>query len=106
MANEPQRTIFTLCDAIVGGQNDGPLQPQPLASGALFFSNDSFLSDEVAGYLYRLQHDKIPLLAQATKINEKKEYDIIANGRKIKMVDVCEIGISAEVPKGWDGYDS
>lgn len=106
LANEPQRTIFTLCDAIVGGQKDGPLQPQPLASGVLFFSNDSFLSDEVAGHLYRLHLDKIPLLAQASKMNEEKEYDIIANGNKIKMKDICKFGISAEVPKGWIGYDS
>ncbi len=105
LADAPQRTIFTLCDAIIGGQNDGPLRPQPVASGVLFFSNDSFLSDEVAGNLFKLRIDRIPLLKQAAKINTKTEYDIILNGCKVKMEDIRNVGISAEVPKGWIGYD-
>lgn len=101
MAMTPQRTIYTLCDAIVGGQKEGPLYPDPLASGVLFFSNDSYLSDEVAGNLFQLNLNKIPLLAQAAIQNKKKEFEIILNGSIVSMKDVRDIGIEAEVPSGW-----
>ena len=104
MSTTPQRTLYTLCDAIVGGQKDGPLSPEPLASGALFFSNDSYLSDEVAGNLFKLELNRIPLLYQARLQNEKKDYDIILNGKKVSMADVRDIGIKAEVPSGWWNY--
>lgn len=106
MSDTPQRTMYTLCDAIVGGQNEGPLYPEPLPAGVLFFSNDPYLSDEVAGNLFKLNLDRIPLLAQAKRINSEKKYQIILDGKDVSMEDVREIGIEAVVPAGWLNYNS
>lgn len=105
MSEIPQRTLYTLCDAIVGGQNEGPLYPEPLATGVLFFSNDPYLSDEVAGNLLKLNLDRIPLLAQSKKINSKKDYSIFIDGEIVNMEDVRNIGIEAIVPLGWSDYN-
>lgn len=106
LSDSPQRTLYTLCDAIVGGQNDGPLYPDPLPSGVLFFSNDPFLSDEIAGYLFKLDLDKIPLLREAKSLNEKKEKIIMIDNREVSIDDVKHIGVEAQVPSGWVGYNS
>ncbi len=105
LSDLPQRTMYTLCDAIVGGQNEGPLYPEPLPSGVLFFSNDPYLSDEVAGNLFKLNLDKIPLLKEARLLNEKKDKEISVNHSIVSINYVRSIGIEAQVPSGWVGYN-
>lgn len=106
LSDIPQRTLYTLCDAIVGGQNDGPLYPEPLPSGVLFFSNDPFLSDEIAGYLFKLNLDRIPLLREAKALNEKKEKILLVDNKEVSIDDVKLLGVEAQVPSGWIGYNS
>lgn len=105
LSDKPQRVLYTLCDGIVGGQNNGPLIPNPLASGFLMFSNDPYLSDEIAGILFKLNLDKIPLLRQAKDENKDKNIKIMLNGSLADKASISAIGIKAEVPDGWIGYD-
>jgi len=104
LAQTPQRVLYTLCDGIVGGQNNGPLIPEPLASGVLMFSNDSYLSDETAGLLFQLKINRIPLLRQASILNKDKDCEITINGNLVNRKDVSNISIAAQVPDGWIGY--
>lgn len=105
LADSSQRTIYTLCDGIVGGQGNGPLSPEPLPLGIVAFSNDSFAMDEVAGRLFKLNLDKVPLLKEAKRINQQKTIDYYINGNKVKLVDVDAYAVDVIMPPGWVNYD-
>lgn len=44
----PQRTLFTIIDGVIGGENKGPLEPDPNPSGVLIAS-ENFLSADIIG---------------------------------------------------------
>jgi uncharacterized protein (DUF362 family) len=54
MASSPQRRVVHLADAIIAGQGDGPLAPQPLPLGLLIAGNNAASMDwfgaRVLGY--------------------------------------------------------
>jgi len=62
MADVPQRTLYSLCDGIVGGQGDGPLNPEPLRLGMISFANNNAMTDICFGTLMAFDVTKIPLL--------------------------------------------
>lgn len=105
LADKPQRTIYTLCDGIIAGQGNGPLSPDPLALGVIAFSNDAFAMDEVAGKLYKLNIDKIPLLKEVKRLNGQKSISYYVNGRKIELSDYDSYAIDVIMPPGWINYD-
>ena len=59
ISNTAERSLYTICDGIIGGQGNGPLSPEPLPLGIITISNDYFLMDEIVGYLLNLNIDKI-----------------------------------------------
>jgi len=102
LSNEQQRTIYSLCDGIVGGQGDGPLNPSPLPLGIIAFSNDSYLIDFIVGKIFRLDIEKIAILREALKyINT---YDIYLNNDKIDLEDINSLSLDVELPPGWKDY--
>lgn len=105
MADVPQRTIYTLCDGIIGGQGNGPLSPEPLPLGIIAFSNDAFAMDEVAGRLFKLNLERVPLLKEASSINKKKTIDYYINGNKVEMKDIEAYAMDVTMPPGWVNYD-
>lgn len=105
LAREPQRVLYTLCDAIIGGQGDGPLHPDPLPAGLLAFSDDSFVMDEIMGNIFSLNISKVPLLREASFINIGKNLEIALDGRKISMSDLRDYRIDAVLAPGWINYD-
>jgi len=42
---KPIRKLYNITDGIIGGEGDGPLNPEPFPLGFLSFSDDSFLTD-------------------------------------------------------------
>jgi uncharacterized protein (DUF362 family) len=44
----PQRRLFSIIDGIIGGENKGPLEPDPNASGVLI-AGDNFLAADIVG---------------------------------------------------------
>lgn len=105
LSNVPQRTLYTLCDAIVGGQNSGPLVPDPLALGFIAFSNDSYLADEMFGRLLRIEVDKVPLLREAVKINENKESHFYIDGKEVNKEDIIQYSTDVVLAPGWVKYN-
>lgn len=105
LADVPQRTIYTLCDGIIGGQGNGPLSPEPLPLGIIAFSNDAFAMDEVAGRLFKLNLERVPLLKEASSINKKKTIDYYINGNKVEMKDIEAYAMDVTMPPGWVNYD-
>lgn len=105
LAETPQRTMYTLCDGIIGGQGSGPLEPDPLALGMLSFSNDPYLMDEVAGLTFGLEIEKIPLLREASNMNKKKEVTFIIDGEKKNWADIKKLATLVELAPGWVNYN-
>lgn len=105
LSDTPQRTIYTLCDGIVAGQGNGPLSPEPLPLGIIAFSNDPFAMDEVAGMLFRLDMDKIPLLKKACEINKGKNIKYFINGQEVQLSEVSKYSVDVIMPPGWVNYD-
>ncbi|MEA4936927.1 MAG: DUF362 domain-containing protein [Paludibacter sp.] len=82
IADNLQRELYSLCDGIIAGQGNGPLNPEPLPLGIVAFSNNSALMDIVAGYLMGMNIEKIPLLKNAVKWLENKEISVSLNKKK------------------------
>ena len=103
LSEKPQRVIYSLCDGIIGGQGDGPLNPAPLPLGILAFGDDSYLIDLIVGNIFRLNIGKIPLLKEAQKM--VKDYSIYLNGKKISIEDINDISMEVIMPPGWTNYN-
>jgi len=102
LAPERQRQIFSLCDGIIAGQGDGPLQPEPLPLGIISFSNDSALNDRAMAVLMGFDPKKLPLLKNS---NPDSGLDYITlNGKQIHLDDLKAHALKAVPPKGWMKY--
>lgn len=105
LADVPQRTLYTLCDGIIGGQGNGPLSPEPVASGFIAFSNNSYAMDVVAGKLFKLNIDRIPLLKVANKLIQDIDLKLVIDGKESTIRDLEDISTSVLMPPGWVDYD-
>jgi len=101
----PQRKLFTLCDGIIGGQGNGPLNPEPLALGIVGFSNDAYAMDEVAGILMGMEIEKVPLLKIAMQINKEKSINYTVNSNKCTIAEYKKYAASAKMAPGWIEYN-
>jgi uncharacterized protein (DUF362 family) len=98
---ENQREIYSLSDGIIGGQGNGPLNPEPLNMGVLIFSNDSLMNDLVICKLMKLKAAKIPLIKDlsAESIDLCK---IRLDNEEIKIDDLFKISIDTKPAPGWE----
>lgn len=101
---EPQRIIYSLCDGIVGGQGDGPLNPQPLPLGIISFSNNSSLTDICMSTLMGFEYQKIPLLQSALLNIENQESEIFINEEKRTLSYLLTYTLPTIPPPGWIDY--
>jgi uncharacterized protein (DUF362 family) len=65
MSEQLQRRVIHIADAVVAGQGNGPLAPDPLALGLLLGGNNASAVDWVAAHLLAYDPDKIPLVRHA-----------------------------------------
>jgi uncharacterized protein (DUF362 family) len=65
MAEEPQRRVINLVDAIVIGHGNGPLSPEPAPFGLLLGSASSAATDHVGALLLGYDPARIPITRQA-----------------------------------------
>ena len=104
LSDKPQRTLYTLCDAIIGGEGEGPLYP-PLPLGMLTFSNDAYLSDEIMGHVWKLNIDKIPLLKEAKRLNSEKDIKLFIEGKAVNVNELNKLSIDVKLSPGWEDYN-
>ena len=105
LSDEPVRTLYTLCDGIIAGQGDGPISPDPLPLGIVAFSNNAFAMDEVAGRLFRLNIDNIPLLKEAKRLNKNDNIEYFVKGNKCNLSDMDVYSTDVIMPPGWINYN-
>lgn len=65
LADGPQRSVIHIVDAIVAGQGDGPLAPQPLPLRRLFGGTSAPAVDWVAAQLLGYEPERIPIAREA-----------------------------------------
>lgn len=104
LSEKPQRIIYSLCDGIVGGQGDGPLNPDPLALGIISFSNNSMLNDICMSALMGFEPKDIPLLRSALQNSRILESEITINNRKSDLADLSNWSVPTVPPPGWLDY--
>jgi uncharacterized protein (DUF362 family) len=65
LAHQIQRRVVHVVDAIVAGQGDGPLAPQPLPLGLVFGGNNAAAVDWVGARLLGYDPSRIPVVRHA-----------------------------------------
>lgn len=65
MREAPQREEISIVDAVVAGQGNGPLAPEPLATGAILAVRNPATGDFIGAALLGFDPEKIPLLRHA-----------------------------------------
>ena len=100
----PQRTVYSLCDGIIGGQGNGPLEPKPLSLGIISFTNDSALNDIAMSILMGYDWQKISLLKNSKNSTDLKIIHILLNTSIVKMDYLKNLSIKTLPPNGWEKY--
>lgn len=111
MAETPQRRVFSLTDAIVCGEGEGPLAPSPLVVGAVTFSQLYGAADVIHCALLRLDPKRIPIIREffgafrwplaSDMTSVKANFE----GRNLSFEQVAEeLGVNARLPSSWIGH--
>jgi uncharacterized protein (DUF362 family) len=65
MTDEVQRRVIHIADAVVAGQGNGPLAPEPLDLGLILGGNNAAAVDQVGAHLLAYDPEKIVLVRHA-----------------------------------------
>jgi hypothetical protein len=104
IAGEPVRKIYSLCDAIIAGQGDGPLHPDPLPMGMMSFTNNSAYNDICMSQLMGFDMAKIPLLKHSRNLSQNRDIKLSLNGEEVTEEDLKAFSIKTIPPSGWKDY--
>lgn len=105
-ADTPQRRILHLMDAVVAGQGDGPLAPEPLPLGVLGGSDDPAALDLVGARLLGYRPERIPTVRQAFDgsrwpISPAAPGDVMALNPNGARLDFSTLPLPERYPLGW-----
>lgn len=99
MRDAPQRQEISIVDAVVTGQGEGPLAPDPLFTGAVFAVHNPAVGDYVGAALLGFDPGKIPLLRHAA---DQMRWPIC---KQAPIIPPFEPSFApARAPKGWAGH--
>ena len=110
MAEVAQRRIWSLTDAVVCGEGEGPLAPTPRLLGMATFSESAPAADMVHAALLRLDPQRIPLLREALGrvrwplVSDRFAVDAHFENRQVSLPQIAkELGVNAQPPRYWVG---
>lgn len=104
ICSTPQRVIYSLCDGIIGGQGNGPLNPEPLPLGIVSFSNHSYMTDICMAMLMGFDIQKIPLLSAAQELSSSQKVALYFDTKPIPYNELKKFAIKTTLPPGWEEY--
>ena len=61
--------------------------------------------DEIAGRLFKLNIDNVPLLKEARRQNAEKEFDLFINGEAATFDSIDDMAVDVILPPGWINYN-
>lgn len=99
MQEVPQRNELSIVDAVVTGQGEGPLAPDPLATGAIFCVHNPAVGDFLGATLLGFDPANIPLLAH---VCQEMRWPLCAHPPAFPPFEPPFP--SAEAPCGWAGH--
>ena len=65
LAEGPQRRVLHITDAVIAGQGDGPLSPDPLAMGLIFMGSNAASVDWVGAHLLGYDPARIAIVRES-----------------------------------------
>jgi Domain of unknown function (DUF362) len=114
LASQPQRTVFTVVDGIIAGDEDGPLAPSPRPAGLLMAGIDPVAVDVSAARLMGFRYRSIPTIRMALDgVNgfrlagyEESALQIVSASRRWDGLDPRSPGDSLgfRPHQGWKGH--
>jgi uncharacterized protein (DUF362 family) len=110
MGSSPQRAVYSLTDAIVCGQGEGPLRPEPLRLNAVTFCDSSPDADAVHATLLGLDYRSIPLIRESFgqfrwPLVEAQPRPITAmTDHSLNLDELAHLAVPARAPEGWAGH--
>lgn len=111
LADAPERRVIHLVDAVVAGQGDGPLAPEPLPLGLMLAGENPAAVDWVSAQLLGYDPQRIPIAREA--FGEFRwpiasfDHDAIelvgdaGSGRADELLQTREIGMNVNYPIAW-----
>lgn len=112
MVARPQRKVFTIVDAVVAGDGEGPMEPNARNCGLLVCGDNPLAVDTVLATLVGFDFRKIPLLANGYGIPEWRIADFAPSAIEVLTretmfqdfaVGKAFRGFCFLPPEGWQG---
>jgi uncharacterized protein (DUF362 family) len=112
IADTFQRKVITITDAIIAGDGEGPLTPNPVPLGVMTLGTNVAALEWVHSILMRFNPEKIQLLANAFAQNEwpladfaPSDIQVHFNGEILSAVEsVARFSRRFSPPTGWKGH--
>jgi len=109
--SSPFRKYVSLVDGIIAGEGEGPLFPDPVRAGVLFFCDNPAISDYAASLLMGFDPDRIPLIREAFKLEKLPlcgespgDAAVVCNGERCLLGDLAPVLERPFMPPfGWRG---
>ena len=110
ICSSPQRKVFSIIDAIVSGQDEGPMRPIPNYTGFIAISESTALADSVCAELIGIESKKIHYLFP-TRICDKtfplscegKRASVFVNELAVSFSDLKAADRTIQMPPRWVG---
>jgi uncharacterized protein (DUF362 family) len=100
LRDEPQRQVLSIVDAVIAGQGTGPLEPEPLPTGAIFATRNPAAGDLLACSLLGFRAESIRLVDRAFGSMRWP----IASARPDLSRWPAGSFPAARAPAGWEGH--
>jgi uncharacterized protein (DUF362 family) len=112
MKDSPQRTVYSLTDAIIAGDTEGPLNVEPVRSGVVTFGSSTAFVDLVNACLMHFDYKKIHTIREAFRMeyykltqHQPEDCNPIANGQDLSMGELIgKTGKKFRPSAGWAGH--
>lgn len=112
LSDTPLRKVYSLTDAIIAGEGEGPLAPRPVSLGVLTFASASVFADLVGASLMHFDWRKIPTVREAfgdfrypLASQDPTACRVVCNGEEMlpeEAADRC--GREFHPSAGWRGH--
>jgi len=106
-----QRFILNITDAIIGGQGDGPLSPEPIEFGFLTLGTNAAICDWMHAILMGLNPNQIPVIREAIQFGtcgnasrDETDFKLRFGENLMSPLEAAkQFGKTVSLPSGWIG---